>query len=381
MQATRDETTLVLDLPVREGAIFAGKYRVDRVLGSGGMGMVLKAKHVELDGWVAIKVLLPGVAGPDRIARFTREARAAAKLKGDNVARVIDLGTVEGGMPYMVMEYLEGEDLDQRLRRCGPLQVAEAIDFVTQACEAMAEAHAHGIVHRDLKNANLFIVTQPDGSERIKVLDFGIAKVLANDETGQGESMTRTLAIMGSPTYMSPEQLKSTRNVDARADIWALGVILYELLTERVPFDGDGMGELYANIAWAPPAPLDRSDVPEALEAIVRRCLEKCRDKRFRNVAELAQALAPFGPKRAADAAQRALDITRAAKPWPRVHTTKTFRHRKLIAVALAVAAASGTLAVRSCGQATETKKTPDVVQSGPRADSSAGKSSRYSYS
>jgi len=380
MQATRDETTLVLDMPVHQGAIFAGKYRVDRVLGSGGMGMVLKAKHVELDGWVAIKVLLPGVAGPERIARFSREARAAAKLKGDNVARVIDLGTLEGGMPYMVMEYLEGEDLDQRLRRCGPLTVAETVDFVTQACEAMAEAHAHGIVHRDLKAANLFVVTQPDGSERIKVLDFGIAKVAANDETST-ESMTRTLAVMGSPTYMSPEQLKSTRSVDARADIWALGVILYELLTGRVPFDGDGMGELYANIAWSEPAPLDRKDVPEALQAVILRCLEKSRDKRYRSVAELALALAPFGPKRAADAAERALSITRAAEAWPTAYARKTLRHRKVIAVALAVVAAFGTMAVRSCGPATETKKAPDVVQSGPRADSSAGKSSVYSNS
>jgi serine/threonine-protein kinase len=319
--------------------------------------MVLKAKHVELDEWVAIKVVLPGVAGPDKIARFTREARAAAKIKGDNVARVVDLGTLEGGMPYMVMEYLEGEDLEHRLLRRGPLSVADAIDFITQTCEAMAEAHGLGIVHRDLKSANLFVVTQPDGSERVKVLDFGIAKVPVTDEATRGESMTRTLAVMGSPTYMSPEQLKSTRNVDARADIWALGVILYELLADRVPFDGDGIAELYANIAWAQPPPLGRADVPDALEAIVFRCLEKSRDKRYTNVAELALALAPFGPKRAADAAERTLRITRAAKVWPSVRSTTVRHRRKVAAGVLAVAAAVVTLVTRSCGAPSEARQ------------------------
>jgi serine/threonine-protein kinase len=154
------------------------------------------------------------------------------------------------------MEYLEGEDLEQRVKRRGPLPVDEVVDFITQACEAIAEAHALGIIHRDLKLSNLFVTRRPDGSERIKVIDFGIAKVVGPDASES--SMTRTLEVMGSPTYMSPEQLNSTRNVDVRTDVWALGVILYEMLTARAPFEAKEMLELYMKIASSPPPPLDR---------------------------------------------------------------------------------------------------------------------------
>ncbi len=345
----RDDVTKVMDLPVQKGDLFGGRYEVDRVLGSGGMGMVVSAKHVRLDEMVAIKFLLPGACDVDRVARFEREARAVAKIKGDHVPRVIDLGCLDSGMPYIVMEYLDGEDLDRRLQGRGPLPVGEVVDFITQACEAMAEAHALGIVHRDLKSSNLFVVRLPDGSERVKVLDFGIAKIggFALDPDG---SKTRTMAVMGSPSYMSPEQLKSTRDVDARTDVWSLGVIHYELLTARSPFDGEGLPELYVNIATAPPDPILRPDVPKGLEAVVLRCLEKARDDRYQNVAELARALAPFGPKRAQDAAERTWKITEAAKRRT-APTSGSSRRRKTTAAAVAAVVALATFgALRSCG-------------------------------
>jgi serine/threonine-protein kinase len=358
MDALRDEVTQSFELPVHKGDVFGGRYEVDRVLGSGGMGMVVRAKHVRLDEMVAIKFLLPGACDGDRVARFEREARAAAKIKGDHVARVLDLGNLESGTPYIVMEYLDGEDLDQRLCRRGPLPVAEAIDFITQACEAMAEAHALGIIHRDLKSSNLFVVRRPDGSERVKVLDFGIAKVAELAANDSEPSRTRTLAVMGSPSYMSPEQLKSTRDVDARTDVWALGVILHELLSGEPPFDGESLPDLYMNIAAGPPSHIGRSDVPEALEAVILRCLAKAKEQRYRNVAELALALAPFGPPCAKDAAERAWKITRAAMAG-RTRTKTSMRGRKAMAVATGAAAVVAALAVfgamRTCdGKATD---------------------------
>jgi serine/threonine-protein kinase len=353
MDALRDAVTQSCELPVHKGDVFGGRYEVDRVLGSGGMGMVIRAKHVRLDEMVAIKFLLPGACDGDRVARFEREARAAAKIKGDHVARVLDLGNLESGTPYIVMEYLEGEDLDQRLRRRGPLPVVEAIDFLTQACEAMAEAHALGIIHRDLKSSNLFVVRRPDGSERLKVLDFGIAKVTELAANDSEPSRTRTMVVMGSPSYMSPEQLKSSRDVDARTDVWALGVILHELLSGEPPFDGESLPDLYMNIAAGPPSRIGRSDVPEALEAVILRCLAKAKEQRYRNVAELALALAPFGPACAKDAAERAWKITRAAMAG-RTRTKTSMRGRKAMAVATGFAAVAAALAVfgamRSCG-------------------------------
>src|SRR5262249_29408438 len=206
--------------PVLAGDVLAGKYRVERVLGRGGMGVVVQAMHVQLEQRVAIKFLLPQtVSNPDAVTRFAREARAASKIQGEHVARVLDVGTLESGAPFMVMEYLEGQDLSQLLESRGLLHVDEAIDYILQACEALAEAHAAGIVHRDLKPANMYLTKRADGSPIVKVLDFGISKVIAKDSSDA--SMTRTSALMGSPVYMSPEQMKATRNVDARADIWA----------------------------------------------------------------------------------------------------------------------------------------------------------------
>jgi serine/threonine-protein kinase len=283
------------------GDVLAGKYRVERVLGAGGMGIVVAAHHLQLDEKVALKFLLPNaLLNPEAVQRFTREARAAAKIKNEHVARVTDVGELENGSPYMVMEYLEGRDLSSWLGTRGALPVELAADFVLQACEALAEAHVLGIVHRDLKPANLFCLERPDGSVCIKVLDFGISKVLGADGVEAASAMTKTTAFLGSPLYMSPEQLQHSRGVDTRTDIWALGVILYELIAGRVPFDAQVVTELIIKIATQPSPPLRqvRPDAPLALETLLARCLEKDRDLRFQTVGELALALREFASPR-----------------------------------------------------------------------------------
>ncbi|HEY0468316.1 MAG TPA: serine/threonine-protein kinase [Polyangiaceae bacterium] len=290
---------------VYAGQILGGKYRVDRVLGAGGMGMVVAATHRQLDERIAIKFLLPeALRNPEAVARFGREAKAAVKIRGEHVARVIDVGTFENGAPYMVMEHLDGRDLSALIEEHGALAPSDAVDAVLQACEALAEAHALGIVHRDLKPANLFMVRRPDGTPCVKVLDFGISKLTA---AGADHSMTKTSAVMGSPLYMSPEQMTASRQVDARTDIWAMGVVLYELLTGRVPFSAETLPEICGLILTAaPPAIRDYSPaVPDALQAVVRRCLEKDRERRFANVSELAQALSPFGSRATSRSVER----------------------------------------------------------------------------
>jgi serine/threonine protein kinase len=291
---------------VKPGDILGGKFRIERVLGQGGMGVVVQAFHLQLEQRVALKFLLPGaLAFPETVARFAREARAAAKIRSEHVARVIDVGALDTGSPYIVMEYLEGQDLSQLLRTRGSVTVAEATAFVLQACEALAEAHAAGIVHRDLKPANLFLARYPDGTPCVKILDFGISKI-SGGSSGRDFDMTRTTAILGSPYYMSPEQMRSTRAVDTRADIWALGVILYELVSGRVPFDADTMPQLCGMVLQEAPAPLTGLSQTgfAAFEKVVLRCLEKDTGARYQSVAELAEALALFAPPEA----QRSLD-------------------------------------------------------------------------
>jgi len=273
------------------------------------------AHHLQLDQRVAIKFLLPEALGnAEVVARFAREARAAVKIKSEHVARVVDVGTLETGAPYMVMEFLQGSDLSSWLAQKGTLSVEQAVEFILQACEAIAEAHGLGIVHRDIKPANLFIVRPADGLYSVKVLDFGISKV-GRLEPGFDMAMTKTTAVMGSPFYMSPEQMTSSRDVDARTDIWALGVVLYELLAGTVPFMGEALPEVCVKIATHPPPPLRafRGDVPGGLEAIILRCLEKDPKRRYAHLAEFAAALAEFGPKRAKASAERILRVIQNA--------------------------------------------------------------------
>ncbi|HYJ11270.1 MAG TPA: serine/threonine-protein kinase [Polyangiaceae bacterium] len=295
----------------------AGKYRIDRILGAGGMGVVVAAHHIRLDDRVAIKFLLPEMLlSGEAVARFEREARAAVKIKSEHVARVSDVGTLENGAPYMVMEYLEGGDLAAWLKQRGPLPVEQATEFVLQACEAIAEAHALGIVHRDLKPANLFVIRRPDGAASVKVLDFGISKMRGGGSSSVPDvSITKTSAMMGSPLYMSPEQMQSAKDVDARSDIWALGVIVYELLAGESPFHAESIPELVAKILSMPPPSLTsrRPDVPQALEAVIFRCLEKDLNRRYESVGQLAAALVAFAPTRARISLERISGIMRSA--------------------------------------------------------------------
>jgi len=304
-------------LPVVPGQVIAGKFRVERVIGEGGMGIVCEATHLGLDERVALKFLRREVMRlPDVVARFDREARAAVKLKSEHVSRVSDVGKTEDGVPFMVMELLQGKDLAQMLTERGPLPVAEAVDYIVQACEGVGEAHARGIVHRDIKPENLFVVEREGGWATVKVLDFGISKAVLVGTSSVDLQSSHTTSIMGSPYYMSPEQLRSTRTVDHRSDVWALGIVLFELLTGATAFDeAHDFTGLVAEILESPHRKLGmyRPDVPPGLEAIVDKCLEKDRNKRYQNVAELAVALLPFAPRRARLTAERTTAVTRAA--------------------------------------------------------------------
>jgi serine/threonine-protein kinase len=268
------------------------------------MGVVVAATHEELDQKVALKFLLPEVAAyPEIVKRFTREARAAVKIHSEHVARVLDVGTHDGA-PYMVMEYLEGADLSQVLDKRGPLPVEETVGYVLEACEAIAEAHSLGIIHRDLKPANLFLASRPSGKPTVKVLDFGISKA---PPTGKDAMVTQTTSLIGSPSYMSPEQMAAASSVDARSDIWSLGVVLYEMLVRKLPFEADTMPGLVAAILQNTPTPIaaSRSDLGPELEAVIDRCLKKLPAERFANIAELARALLPFGPPRCEQSVER----------------------------------------------------------------------------
>jgi eukaryotic-like serine/threonine-protein kinase len=374
---------------VREGDLLAGKYRIDKILGAGGMGVVVAAHHIRLDERVAIKFLLPEALGnAEAVARFEREARAAVKIKSEHVARVTDIGTLENGAPYIVMEYLEGGDLAAWIRQRGPLAVEQAVEFVVQACEAIADAHGLGIVHRDLKPSNLFCIRGSDDRLSIKVLDFGISKMTGGAASGPDMVMTKTKSVMGSPFYMSPEQMRSAKDVDARTDIWALGIILYELLAGQAPFTGDTLPEVCVKIATEPPPPLRnlRPDAPAGIEDVILKCLAKDRRDRYRNVAELAVALAPFGSKRLRASVERVSRVIHGAglstrgpvafssappsslpqsdtgtmASWGRTASPSARKAVKVVIAALAVAAAGAAGALLFVGRARE----PAPVQS-----------------
>ena len=273
------------------GTVLAGKYRVDRVIGEGGMGIVVSARHTQLEQRVAVKFMRAEALGQgDGVDRFLREARAAARLEGEHVVRVTDIGTLDDGAPYIVMEYLDGRDLGSVLAERGRIPPAEAAHYVIEACEAMSEAHAQGIVHRDLKPENLFLARRPGRRPIVKVLDFGISKLLENTDA---LSSTRTSVMMGSPAYMSPEQMQSPKYVDGRTDIWSLGVILYQLSSGKLPYYAESVLMLSALVLTQEPPPLLHvaPDVPPAFADVVMRCLARDLKQRFQTADELAEAL------------------------------------------------------------------------------------------
>ena len=314
---------------LRLGDVVGGKLIVEGVLGAGGMGIVLVARHKDLGQRVAIKLMKPAAAKhPEAVSRFLREARAAVTLQSPHVVRVMDVGTLDGGMPYMVMEHLTGSDLSALLEERGPLPVGEAVDYVLQGLEAVAEAHSLGLVHRDLKPANLFLTRMPDGSHLVKVLDFGLTKAMSGEGRTDDPSLTATSAVLGSPMYMSPEQLRSSKKVDARTDIWALGVVLYELVSGRFPFEDDTVTGLCARIAADPPVPLrtHRADLPAPFDAVVMGCLEKDASRRVQTVAELATLLRPFASRDGQLAVERIGRIGRSLPPSAQVRVDSSGR-------------------------------------------------------
>ncbi|HEY0139117.1 MAG TPA: serine/threonine-protein kinase, partial [Nannocystis sp.] len=276
---------------IRNDAVIAKRYRIERVLGAGGMGVVAAAEDVKTGTPVAIKFLIHHAAGEydGLLERFVREAQALLRVQSEHVVRVLDVGNLANGAPFIVMERLEGEDLNAALHSRGPLSPEEVVDALAQACIAVAAAHACGIIHRDLKPANLFMTRQPNGAGVLKVLDFGVSKL---GEEGAPE-LTQASTMVGSAYYMSPEQMNGMRELDGRSDIWSLGVTAYELLTGKLPFDGSSIAEVCAQVLYEPPKSplLLRPDLPPALCDVVLRCLSKDREQRHANADELAEAL------------------------------------------------------------------------------------------
>ena len=282
-------------LPI--GTVIAEKYRVDGVLGAGGMGVVLSATNLDLDAPVAIKLVRDEFSHNEEVvSRMVLEARSAAKLHGRHMVRVLDVARLDNGTPYIVMERLAGCDLATVLNEHGPLPVREAVDYVVQACEGLAEAHALGIVHRDLKPENLFLAQTPEGPV-LKILDFGVSKIIASaGRASPRTALTNAGVAVGSPYYMSPEQMRASPYVDARADIWSLGTVLFELLTGKCPFEGESVQVVCALVlSMDPPSLLGFSpEAPLDLDHIVRRCLRKNPNERYPNVDALGAELRAF---------------------------------------------------------------------------------------
>jgi serine/threonine-protein kinase len=323
------------DPPVTPGQILAGKYRVERVLGAGAMGVVVAAVQLALNRRVALKFLLPGAkSNQEHEDRFLREARIAAMLRSQHVAAVLDVGVLETGSPFIVMEFLDGSDLASVLEKSGPLPIEDAVTYVLQVCEALAEAHAAGIVHRDLKPANLFLTRTPNGSPCVKVCDFGISKL-----TGAEMDLTRTGQMMGSPLYMSPEAIGSGKHVDARGDIWALGVILYELLAGQPPFTASEMMHLFKRIMMEPPRPIEevRPGVPAGLWAAIVRALEKERDRRWPGAREFAAAIAPYAKPCPAEVLPAPVAVTAAVASAPAAVAPRTPAPTRAVPVLVAL--------------------------------------------
>ncbi len=275
-----------------EGDVVAGKYKLDRLLGKGATSAVFAATHTTLGQKVAIKLLDAGLP-PEHRARFMRAARASVRLKSEHVAKVLDVSELSDGRPFMVMELLEGRDLASEIRERKRLPVAEAARIIIEACDAIAEAHATGIVHREIEPANLFVLAGP-GGPHIKVMDFGLSTASLSDT--EGLALTEASAVLGSPYYMSPEQMRNAHDVDGRTDLWALGAILYELVTGRPPYQAPSFPMLVLKVAnEAYPLPSTFApDLPPGLEGVILKCLSKPREGRVQTAADLASMLAPF---------------------------------------------------------------------------------------
>jgi len=292
------ERSNLLEQLAAPGTVVNGKYRVDRVIGEGGMGLVVEAWHLDFDERVAIKFLMPTLGtNSEAVARFEREARVLFKIKSPHVCRVLDVGRLDSGSPFLVLEFLEGEDLANRLvhRTASPLE--DAVDWIVEACDAVSEAHARGIVHRDIKPENLFLARSADGRSRIKVLDFGLSKIAEANPVERQRALTSTEQAMGTPHYMAPEQWLSARDVGPASDQWSLAVILYELLAGVPPFDGDQLPQVCSAVLHAPMPSLAAraAQVPQQVEEALRRALAKDPAHRYETLAGFANALAPFG--------------------------------------------------------------------------------------
>ena len=287
-----------MDIPLKQGEV-VGDYVVEEIIGVGGMAVVARAAHRSYRHKVAIKLLLPQAGrSAEVVKRFEREQRTLLQLHSEHTVRIFAAGK-HGKLPYMILELLEGIDLAELIKSRGPLDAERAVGAMLQACHAIAEAHSLGIVHRDLKPGNLFLTRRHDGSPCVKVLDFGISKVSQSGPGGHEATLTRTRVVMGSPFYMSPEQMLSSRDADRRSDIWALGVTMYELLSKSLPFAAETTEAVCQRILQDEPTPLRKilPMIPGGLEATIMRCLQRKPSARFDNIADFAQRLADFGPE------------------------------------------------------------------------------------
>jgi serine/threonine-protein kinase len=333
------------------------------------MGMVYRAHHLALNEDVAIKMLRDAAAADEEaVARFLREAQSAAKLKSEHVARVSDVSD-QDGTPFMVMEYLYGADLGALVEQNGPMWPGIAVDLLLQACDAISEAHSLGIVHRDIKPGNLFVSFRPDDTAIVKVLDFGISKSANNLDM----SLTQTQSVLGSPAYMSPEQMRSARSVDARSDIWSLGTVLYEIVEGRRPFQADSFSEMCVMVAADPPAPMTHA--PE-LSAVIHRCLEKRPEARYANVAELVRDLLPFAqsPDSARfylTRAQRVLGLAFATDQTPIPRPLSSYGSAPVLPTPLALSLLT-THGHRTQNEPTPAFANPTAPLTTPRIDTSA---------